>query len=65
MITAIDRIDAVLAGITKADIEALRPEFRCRIARALRRVADLADAPKTEAPKVGVLADLGDGHRTE
>jgi hypothetical protein len=65
-VTAIERIDALLAGITKADIEAMEPAVRRRLAKALRRLADLADPPaKPEEPKAGVLADLKDGQRVE
>ena len=62
MVMAIHRIDALLAGITGADIEAMEPALRRRLAKALRRVADLADPPaKPEEAKAGVLADLGGG----
>jgi hypothetical protein len=45
------KIDALLAGITTADIENLPPVHRQRLAQALRRIADMADPPpKAEAP---------------
>ena len=65
MVTVIDKIDALLVGMTRNDIEAMRPELRRRLARALRRVADIADAPKAEAPGAGVLADLKYGQRSD
>ena len=56
-----DKIDGLVAGITKAEIEGMEPALRQRLAKALRRVADLADLPKAEAPKEGLLHDLRDG----
>lgn len=58
----IDKAAALLAGITKAEIEALPPAHRERLAQALRRVADLADPPPPP-PKEGVLACLNRGER--
>jgi hypothetical protein len=66
MVTAIDRIDALLAGITKADIQAMPSALRRRLAQALRRIADLADPlAKPAEADVGVLADLKDGQQIE
>jgi hypothetical protein len=66
MVMAIDRIDALLGGITRADIQAMPPALSRRLAQALRRIADLADPPtKAAEADVGVLADLKYGQRIE
>jgi hypothetical protein len=59
MLTVIDKVDALLTGITKAEIEAMSPDLRRRLALALRRVADLADPPP------GIRQELGDGKRSD
>ena len=59
----IDKLDALLNGITRRDIESLTPEQRKRLALALRRIADIADRPERAKPKVGVLYDLNRGER--
>jgi hypothetical protein len=61
----IEKVDALLSGVTRKDIEHLAPEQRRRLAAALRHIADLADPPKVEQPKAGVLADLHRGVRAE
>jgi hypothetical protein len=64
MTPIIAKIDALLAGITRADIQALAPVHRFRLACALRRIADIADPrPEPPRPTSGVLADLADGAR--
>jgi hypothetical protein len=64
----IAKIDALLAGITKADIARMPPANRLRLAQALRHIADIADPPPNgtaEIPKAGILGDLGNGARAE
>jgi hypothetical protein len=67
VLPAIDRIDALIAGVTRAEIQKMPPIHRQRLAQALRHVADLCDppAPPEKQKPVGVLADLGAGARTE
>jgi hypothetical protein len=58
----VEKIDALLNGVTRKDIEHLRPAQRQRLAAVLRHIANLADPPqKPEEPKTGVLFDLRDG----
>jgi hypothetical protein len=57
----IEKLDALVAGLAEAEIRALPLERRQRLARALRQIADLADPPKADAPKAGILSDLRDG----
>jgi hypothetical protein len=53
-----------MEGVTRRDIERLKPEQRKRLAASLRRIADLADPPALPAmPKSGVLFDLHRGNR--
>jgi hypothetical protein len=59
----VEKLDALLNGLTRRDIERLTPEQRKRLALALRRIADIADRPERAKPKVGVLYDLGRGER--
>jgi hypothetical protein len=64
----IDKLNAMLAGMTRADIEALPPAQRERLAQLLRHLANIADPPArrtVEIPKGGVLGDLGNGGRAE
>ena len=65
MLTSIEKIDALMAGVTRADIQRMPPTHRQRLAQVLRYIADLADPPKAHSPKVGVLAELRDGQRVE
>lgn len=59
----IHKIDALLSGVTRRDVEHLNPAQRQRLAFVLRSIADLADPPherflpKAE-PRSGVLSDL-------
>jgi hypothetical protein len=53
------KLAAILEAVGAADIEALRPADRRRLADRCRQVADLAD--RSPAPAAGVLADLKDG----
>jgi hypothetical protein len=62
VIAPVDKAAALLAGITRAEVEALPPAHRQRLAQALRRVADFCDPPAA-LPKEGVLARLGQGER--
>ena len=64
-IAVLDKIDALVAGVARAEIEAMPPARRQRLAQALRHVADLADPPKPDAPKEGTLARLQSGERAE
>jgi hypothetical protein len=68
VLSPIAKIDALLAGITKADIARMPPANRRRLAQVLRHIADLADPPPkrtVEIPKAGILRDLGNGARAE
>jgi hypothetical protein len=59
----IEKVDALLNGVTRNDIEHLNPAQRRRLAAVLRHIANLADPPKVEAVRSGVLAVLRDGER--
>ena len=65
LLTSIEKIDALMAGVTRADIQRMPPAHRQRLAQVLRYIADLADPPKAHSPKAGVLAELRDGQRGE
>lgn len=66
MLSVLEKVEGLLAGITRSDIERMRPAYRQRFAQALRRIADIADPPpKPEPPKAGVLADLSEGWRVD
>ncbi len=65
MLTSVEKIDALVAGVTKAEIQRMPPAHRQRLAQVLRYIADLADPPKVHGPKAGVLAELRDGQRVE
>jgi hypothetical protein len=52
----ITQIMALLETLTKADIEALSPVDRERLAQRLRRLAQLAER---DPPPPGPLADIG------
>lgn len=66
MLTSIQKIDAMMAGVTRAEIQAMPPAYRQRLAQMLRHIADLADPPKKrELAKSGVLGDLHDGKRAD
>ena len=58
----VEKIDALLNGVTRKDVEHLNPAQRRRLAAVLRHIAEMAD-PKPEPPKSGVLADLRAGQR--
>jgi hypothetical protein len=60
MITNIDRLEALLAAVGPADVAALSPAERRRLANGCRRVALLA-VPEPEKPTAGVLGELKDG----
>jgi hypothetical protein len=63
---AIAKIEALLSGVRRPDIEQMPPAQRQHLAQVLRHIADLADPPKRrEQPKTGVLADLHDGRRAD
>jgi len=62
----IHKIEDILSGVARSDIEKLNPAHRQRLAQALRHIADIADPPATPAePEPGVLADLRDGQQLE
>jgi hypothetical protein len=68
MLSTISKIDGLLAGITKADIEQMPPAHRQRLAVALRYIAEIADPSPigvTTMPKTGILNDLNNGVRAE
>jgi hypothetical protein len=65
LLTSIEKIDALMAGVTRADIERMPPAHRQRLAQVLRHIAHLADPPKVHSPKAGILAELRDGQRVE
>lgn len=60
----IEKIDALLNGVTRNDVEHLRPAQRQRLAFVLRAIADMADPPtsrratREELRKSGVLSQL-------
>jgi hypothetical protein len=56
-----DKIVALLAALSRADIEALPPVQRRRLADGCRRAAALADPPRAAPHTSGVLLQLGDG----
>jgi hypothetical protein len=57
------KVFALLTSLSPADIEALAPAERRRLADQLRHVADLAERDKS-APRAGVLARLSHGERS-
>ncbi len=54
------KVHALLVSLSPADIAALAPVERRRLADLCRHVAAMAD--RAGEPKVGVLADLRNGH---
>jgi hypothetical protein len=74
---AVDYLECALARLAMEDFEALPPEKRDRLSDAMYRghvLAEMAAAEQPfprvqprqiEAPKVGILADLRNGHRAE
>lgn len=60
MLAIVDRIVAGFAALTTADVEALPPAERRRLADVCRHWAAIAE-PKPPAPRSGVLAQLHDG----
>jgi hypothetical protein len=63
-VSDLEKAAALMEGVTRRDIERLKPEQRKRLAASLRRIADLADPPALPAmPKSGVLFDLHRGNR--
>jgi hypothetical protein len=62
----IDKALALLTGITRNEVERLRPEQRKRLASVLRTIADLADPPRPPPkPRSGVLSELRHGRGRE
>jgi hypothetical protein len=63
----IHKIDDILSGVARSDIEKLNPAHRQWLAQALRHIADIADPPPATPaePEAGVLADLRDGQQLE
>jgi hypothetical protein len=65
VIPSVQKIDALVAGITRIEVEKMPAAQRVRLAQVLRYVADLADPPtKAEPPTAGVLARLHGGDRS-
>jgi hypothetical protein len=63
-VTLIGKIDALVSGLCRDDIERMPPLHRRRLAMALRRVADLADPPANAKPEEsGILIRLRNGER--
>jgi hypothetical protein len=56
------KVLALLTSLSPADVEALPPFERRRLADLCRHVADLAER---DVPKAGVLARLHDGERAQ
>jgi hypothetical protein len=61
----IQRIAALMEGLTIPDVQAAPPAHRRRFAQHARYWAEIADPTKPPAPKSGVLADLSKGKRSE
>jgi hypothetical protein len=59
-----DKIVALLVALTPADIEALPPAERRRLADQCRHVAGLAERQNT-VPKAGLLRQWADGERAD
>jgi hypothetical protein len=53
----IDKVDALLSGVTCKDVEHLNQEERRRLAAVLRHIANLADPPEHQPTKGGILLD--------
>jgi hypothetical protein len=51
MISSISKIEALLTGITRAQLNKLPHDQAVRFARALGRIADVADHPPVQPPK--------------
>jgi len=56
VILSIEKIDALVAGISRDEIQRMPPVHRQRLAQALRYVADLCDPPTkaAEPPKAAL-----------
>jgi hypothetical protein len=63
LLDALGKIDALIAGITRDDVQKMPQAHRQRLAQALRYVADLCDPPASP-PSSGVLAALRENPRT-
>jgi hypothetical protein len=61
-LTRVDRTVALLINLSRADIEALPPLERRRLAEQCKRIVDMAE-PKPKPQ--GVLGDLGNGARAD
>jgi hypothetical protein len=68
-VTNVDRLEAMLATVGQADVAALSPAERRRLADGCRRVALLATPEATDEPKAaeaeGVLDRLKRGERSQ
>ena len=62
--TLVTRIKALVIAIEPRDFDNMSPAERRRTADLFRHVADMAE-PRPDAPKAGVLCDLGRGIRAE
>jgi hypothetical protein len=57
MVTNVEKVEALLGTMTRQHVEKLPAAQRKRLAKLLRRVADMADPPRS-VPKSGVLSEL-------
>jgi hypothetical protein len=64
-IATIDKIEALIAGVTREQIQQLSPIRRQRLTQALRYIADMADPSQKADPRSGALGQLRDGERAE
>jgi hypothetical protein len=59
------KVLALLTSMSPADVEALPPFERCRLADLCRHCAELAEREQKEVPKAGFVAELADGRGRE
>jgi hypothetical protein len=59
MLTSIEKIDALMAGLTRADIERMPPAHRQRLAQVLRHIAHLAEAAGPSPDRRSVATRYG------
>jgi hypothetical protein len=57
------QIEALLRSLTQADLDAMRPADRERLAAGLAHWAKVAAETPRLVPKVGILGDLKQGNR--
>lgn len=61
----IEKAVALLEAATESDLARLCGAERLMLDQQLRRWGRALDATRNDAPKVGILADLKDGARSE